>query len=123
MSSSRDRYPLNAPGDFYVVRDQCIICMAPEHEAPDLMGFFDDPDGTNRRSHCYFKQQPQTAEELRRAIAAVHVSCCRAVRYGGDNPDVVRELLNLGDADSCDASGANKPLEPTPKDGAAHRAR
>jgi hypothetical protein len=102
IRSPRTRYHLNAPGDFYVERDMCIICCAPEHAAPELMGFFDDPDGSNARSHCYFKRQPQTAEELQHAIEAIHVSCCRAVRYGGFDPAVISELSRRGDSDACD---------------------
>ena len=48
---------MNADGGFYVVKDTCITCMAPHHEAPELMGM-DDATG------CYFRRQPQTAEEL-----------------------------------------------------------
>src|SRR5262245_7262395 len=49
LKSSRERYHLNAPGDFYVERDMCIICRAPEHAAPELMAFFENPDGSSRR--------------------------------------------------------------------------
>ena len=89
IKSSRERYHLNALGNFYVERDMCIICCAPEHAAPELMGFFDDPDGSNARSHCCFKRQPQTVEELQHALEAIHVSCCRAVRYGGSDRETV----------------------------------
>jgi hypothetical protein len=104
----RDRYPLNAPGDFYVERDRCIICVAPEREAPELMAPFEDPDGTDRQSHCYFKRQPQTAEEIRHSIRAVHIACCGALRYGDTDPTIVAELSNLGNADACDAPEANQ---------------
>jgi hypothetical protein len=100
-------HELNAPGAFYVEREMCIVCRAPERAAPDLMGFFDDPDGSGRRSHCYFKRQPRTAAEVGRALEAIHVSCCGAVRYGGSDPAVVRELARRGDGDACD-----EPLEP-----------
>jgi hypothetical protein len=67
-----------------------------------LMGFFDDPDGTNRESHCYFKRQPETAAETRRAVDAVCVSCCGAVRYAGSDHDIIAELSRRGSADACD---------------------
>jgi hypothetical protein len=73
-----ERTPLNAEGDFYVVKDMCITCMAPHHEAPELMGM-DEETG------CYFRRQPQTAEELERAVEAVRVSCVEALRYSGDD--------------------------------------
>jgi hypothetical protein len=99
---SRIAYPDNAPGDFYVACDECITCCAPEQEAPDLMGFFEDPDGSNARSHCYFARQPRTSDEFARAIRAVHVSCCEAVRYRGSDRFVLRRLVQLGNEQSCD---------------------
>jgi hypothetical protein len=83
------RYPLNAAGDFYVADGMCIACAAPEHEAPDLMAHDLAADGIY---HCYFKRQPETAEELERAVMAVAVGCCGAVRYGGTNPTILHRL-------------------------------
>jgi hypothetical protein len=99
MKAHKERYSLNAPGDFYVERDMCIICRAPEHAAPTLMGFFDGTDGSARDSHCYFKRQPATPEETRQAIEAVRVSCCGALRYEGDDPTIISAL---GEG-NCDA--------------------
>src|SRR5437868_6385687 len=95
----QSRYPLNVSGDFYVLEGMCIACEAPEHEAPDLMGH--DPKAF-AGYHCYFKQQPRTPEELRRAVMAVAVGCCGAVRYGGTDGVILRELANRGVADACD---------------------
>jgi hypothetical protein len=72
---SRPRHPLNAPGDFYVEKDSCILCGAPEVAASGLMGHSDDG--------CYFIKQPQTEQEIDHAITAIAVSCVSAVRYGG----------------------------------------
>lgn len=72
---SRERYPLNVAGPFYVENGCCICCEAPLHEAPDLMAM--------DNSHCFFKKQPSTPEELERAISAMHVSCVEALRYPG----------------------------------------
>lgn len=88
-------HPRNAPGDFYVLDGCCIACTAPEHEAPDLI----EHDEAN---HCYFKRQPRTREEEDRAIMAVAVGCCGAVRYGGQDPRIIRRLVELG-SDDCDA--------------------
>jgi hypothetical protein len=35
--------PGNAPGPFYVVKDDCLACEAPLAEAPDLMDFEGEP--------------------------------------------------------------------------------
>jgi hypothetical protein len=49
-----ERTPLNAGGDFYVENNMCLACMAPEYEAPELMGY-------DEQTGCYFKRQPKTA--------------------------------------------------------------
>jgi ferredoxin len=84
-----ERTPLNAEGDFYVVKDMCITCMAPHHEAPELMGM-DEETG------CYFRRQPQTAEELEHAVEAVRVSCVEALRYSGDDAEILARLRAKG---------------------------
>lgn len=83
----RKRHQLNVVGAFYVEDGGCIACGAPEAEAPELMGWTDGPG-----DHCYFKRQPATAEEVDRAIRALEVSCCRALRYGGDDPAIIARL-------------------------------
>lgn len=94
---TRQQHPKNAAGQFYVVMNDCLACTAPEHEAPDLMDH-DEP-----RYHCYFKKQPSTPEEVERAIRAVRVACCGAVRYAGQDAEVLIRLQRLGMASSCDA--------------------
>lgn len=96
---SMTRYPLNVPGDFYVLEGMCICCTAPEAEAPDLMSH--DP-AAHCRYHCYFKKQPSTPEELERAIWAVAVGCCGAVRYGGSDETILERLSKLRASDACD---------------------
>ncbi|HST12130.1 MAG TPA: hypothetical protein VLL05_17275 [Terriglobales bacterium] len=93
-------YPENAPGPFYVQNDYCITCRAPESVAPDLIGFYEDPSGTGRRRHCYFKKQPQTPEETDRAVKAVWANCCGSYRYAGTDSDVQKKLegVNCGGA-------------------------
>lgn len=87
--SKFERTPLNAEGGFYVVKDTCLACMAPHDEAPELMAM-DDETG------CYFRRQPQTAEEVAHAVEAVWVSCVEALRYSGDDPGVLERLLAKG---------------------------
>jgi hypothetical protein len=89
-------YPMNAPGPFYVENNCCIACEAPYHEACDLMAH--DEEG----GHCYFRRQPETPEEVERAIMACRVSCVRAVRYSGDDPEILRRFRDLRSIDSCD---------------------
>jgi hypothetical protein len=91
-------YPKNAPGDFYVQNEHCMACEAPHGEAPDLMAH-DDEGGY---SHCYFKRQPETPDEVERAVMACYVSCVRAVRYAGKNTKILKWFQELGSLDSCD---------------------
>jgi hypothetical protein len=85
----RARTPLNAPGPFFTEKDFCISCGAPEAEAPDLMAFDEE------RGSCYFRRQPETAEEIDRACRAVEVSCCDAVQYDGDDPHILQRLSRV----------------------------
>jgi hypothetical protein len=90
MSKSNfERTPLNAEGDFYVVKDTCLSCTAPHHEAPELLGL-DEEIG------CYFRRQPQTPEELTHAVEAVWVSCVEALRYSGNDPEILERLRAKG---------------------------
>jgi hypothetical protein len=95
-----ETYPESAPGAFYVEKDLCITCRAPESVAPDLIGFYEDPSGT--KSHCYFKKQPKTPQELDRAIKAVQVSCCGAYHYAGADPSVKEKLRLAGEGAAID---------------------
>lgn len=70
---------------------------APEAEAPDLIEHSKPGYG-----HCYFKKQPQTAEELDRAINAMQVSCISGIRYGGKDETILQRLYELGLANECD---------------------
>jgi ferredoxin len=95
--SKFERTPLNAEGGFYVVKDTCLACMAPHHEAPELMSM-DEETG------CYFRRQPQTAEEIGHAVEAVRVSCVEALRYSGDDPEILERLRAKGCKSLSDVS-------------------
>jgi len=95
-----EREPENPPGDFYVAKDQCIICCVPLEQAPDLMGFYADVEGQHRESHCYFKKQPGTQAEIQKAIDAVNSCCCGTLRYCGTDPNIIKALGNS--LDTCD---------------------
>ncbi|MBO9635946.1 MAG: ferredoxin [Chitinophagaceae bacterium] len=102
-----DRYNENAAGDFYVEDGVCTSCGAPQAEAPDLIGH-----SKNEYSHCYFKKQPETEEEIERAISAIQVSCISGLRYGGSNEKILKRLYEIGEAAQCDQKplGNYKPL-------------
>jgi hypothetical protein len=96
-----DRYPENSQGDFYVQNQVCISCGAPEAEAPDLI-----EHSKLEYGHCYFKKQPQTQDEIDRAINAVAVSCISGLRYGGKDEKILKRLYEIGEAEQCD----HKPI-------------
>lgn len=95
------RHPENVAGPFYVERDCCRACEAPCYEAPDLMSA---SNSSREDAGCFFRKQPATSEEVERACNAVSVSCTKAVRYGGDDPGILRRLYESGDFGSCDSA-------------------
>lgn len=88
----RERTQLNVEGDFYVEKDMCLACMAPEYVAPNLMGY-------DNETGCYFKKQPVTDKELDQAVEAVKVSCINALRYCGSNPQIIKRLRIIKEID------------------------
>ena len=85
---NRKRHPLNADGDFFVEYDMCLACDAPYSEAPELIEY-------DENTHCYFKRQPQTPEEVEHAINAVRVSCIEAVLYDGNDPEILKKIREI----------------------------
>ncbi len=100
------RYPKNAAGQFYVENGCCIFCKQPHVQAPELMGFDEEA------LHCFFERQPETEEEAYHAIRAVWGSCAGCLRYGGNDPTILRRLIEIGEADACDYPGPSdlKPV-------------
>lgn len=96
-----DRYLENTQGDFYVINNACITCGAPEAEAPDLI-----EHSKLEYGHCYFKKQPQTPDEIERAISAMEVSCIGGLRYGGKDEKILKRIYEKGLEELCD----NKPI-------------
>lgn len=92
-------YPENARGPFYVVDDECIMCGAPESVAPDLIAFHEE----GNRSHCFFKKQPETPEEIDRAVMAVGANCCGSYRYAGSDDLVKEKLKSVRRGDAIDS--------------------
>ena len=89
-----------AKGDFYVNVEECIVCGAPEHVAPEVIAMTQDAD--IHQNHCFFKKQPSTPEEIERAVTAMDASCVEALRYRGRDPEVLRRLEALGLSRLCD---------------------
>jgi hypothetical protein len=114
-------YPKNAPGDFYVENRSCLKCEAPYDMAPDVMAHAEE--GVD--PHCYFKKQPETPEEVERAVMACYVSCVRAVRYAGKNPKILKRFRELGRIDFCDTLAGGESFEggkePDPQDNESPR--
>lgn len=84
-------YKLNAEGDFYVEDGHCISCTIPHFESPNLIG-----EDYTAGYHCYFKKQPETAEEIEDAINAMNVSCCASLRYKGTDSIVINKIIEVG---------------------------
>ena len=85
---------------FYTAQGECIICSCPSDIAPDLMGLYEDPDGQHSNSTCFFKRQPTNPQELELAIEAMSSSCVEAIRYGGEDIHIIRQLL-VSASDKC----------------------
>ena len=85
--SKYKRHPQSVPGDFYVVNGMCLSCGAPHAVAPDLLGWAE-----GGISHCIWKKQPETSEELERAYQAFAASETECYRYAGNDPKVIECL-------------------------------
>jgi hypothetical protein len=59
MKGKREPYGENPPGPFYVEKDLCLICGTPESEAPDLIGFQEDPSGTKGKIIAFSRSSPK----------------------------------------------------------------
>lgn len=97
IPKKRKRFLGNAEGDFYAEYGACTSCGAPQAEAPDLIDHSE-----KEYSHCFFKKQPQTDDELDRAINALLVSCVSGIRYGGKDEKILKRLYEMGCAAECD---------------------
>ena len=94
--TERQRTPSNVPGPFYVAKDECITCGAPEAEAPSLIRH-DEAHGS-----CYFYRQPENADDTYHALRAMAVCCSGAVRYAGTDPVILRRAAEVDSANQCD---------------------
>lgn len=67
----------------------CLQCEAPETEAPELLAPLNDEN-----MNTYFLRQPRTPEELSHACMAARVCCVSALRYGGRDISIIKQLQN-----------------------------
>jgi hypothetical protein len=93
-------HPKSAPGDFYVENEMCIACGMPHVVAPDLMGWTED-----KYSHCFWKKQPRTPQEIEQAIKVLEVQELGCHRYAGTDP----AILNRISSGYCDYPLARPP--------------
>jgi hypothetical protein len=97
-------HPQSAPGDFYVVKDQCIACGAPHAVAPDVIGWA--TVDANDEPHCIWKKQPETPGEWEQAFMAFAASEIGCYRYAGADPDVMNRLGHQ----YCDQAEVSKSI-------------
>jgi len=83
----------SAPGDFYVENECCVGCGVPQVVAPDLVGWREESV-----PHCYWKKQPETADEVRQALAIFDSQEAGCHRYAGSDPAI---QASVG-AENCD---------------------
>jgi len=90
-----NRHPLNIDGPFYSLAEcfdgechsECLDCDIPQAEARSLIHSLDGEEGDT-----YFIKQPSNEKELQEAIASTDVCCVDAIRYGGNDPEIIRKI-------------------------------
>jgi hypothetical protein len=82
--------PRNVPGDFYVVKDCCLLCSVPWHFAPDL--FSVDSSG------CWVSKQPITPDEHSRMLTVLRTQELGCIRYRGSNPEILQAVAPVDDS-------------------------
>ena len=96
----------SAPGPFYAIKNECIICSLPVEIAPETIKYHEAPCARCPEGcpdHCYVSRQPQTREEIDRMIEVVAHSCVQAYRYCGTDPGILHRLVEAGCEKQCDA--------------------
>lgn len=84
------------PNGLYVDTECCLSCGVPWDLAPEI---FADGEET-----CVVKRQPATPTEYRRVLRVFRTQDLGCVRYGGQDPRVLRILRRAGCAFDCDAN-------------------
>jgi DNA-directed RNA polymerase subunit RPC12/RpoP len=95
----------SATGEFYVQPQCCTSCGVPQSVAPDLVGW------TNEAyPQCFWIKQPQTQDELGRAIKIIHSQELGCHRYSGTDQAIIRRLP----VEDCDHIRPDLKLESRP---------
>ena len=66
------------------------------------MAWYEEPSGPSHHTHCIFRRQPETAEEVERAIRAMNISCVENLRYRGRDPAILERIRSMGMGHLCD---------------------
>ena len=74
-------------GDFYVQEGCCTSCGVPQSIAPEFVGWTDKESPS-----CHWIRQPESADELDRAIKIIHTQELGCHRYAGKDPAIVERL-------------------------------
>jgi hypothetical protein len=74
--------------DFYLADDGCCaFCGVPQSIAPELVGWVNE-----KETRCYWIRQPQTPDEIDRAIKILHTQELGCHRYAGNDPEILKRL-------------------------------
>jgi len=92
-----NRTSKNVQGDFYTVGywhdseefGECLDCCLPESLAPKLLA-----DIENEDTYTHFIRQPETPDEIEQACEACESCCVSALRYGGENLEIIARFEN-----------------------------
>ena len=80
-------------GDFYVQERCCTACGVPQLIAPELVGWTE-----KELPSCYWIRQPETADEVDRAIKIIQAQELGCHRYAGNDPAILERLAR----EDCD---------------------
>jgi hypothetical protein len=95
MGEEEKPHSLNIVGPFYVVDGCCTACGVPEATAPEMFGY-------DSAAHCYVRRQPESSDEVERALQAIRRQELGCVRYRGTDRVILRRLAEAGESGSCD---------------------
>jgi hypothetical protein len=104
MTDRERPYAKNVSGPFYVVDGCCTACGVPEATAPGMFAY-------DSAMHCYVTQQPDSEDEVERALQVIRGQELGCVRYRGVDDVILRRLAEAGESPSCDFP--LKGVEPT----------
>jgi hypothetical protein len=76
--------PRNVTGDFYVVKDCCLLCGVHWHFAPEL--FAHDNDG------CWVVRQPSTEIGHSKMLRVIQTRELDYIKYRGSNPEIIERI-------------------------------